>query len=235
MTGTEYVINNSEELYKTLGAVRTAKEDIKDALSEKGLMPLGGLVKYASLLEEFALGKKFFADYTEYEVESAIAGINKMIIHDANRYNENTSIGRFENDNPWDEFGPHGIVFCPKVDADDMYRFCYLNEGLSFVPALNCSNTTDVRAAFYGCINLYWIEGFNNLGACSDLVGTETMINNCRNLCVESVDYIANSVYDLNQHGSDVSFVMKLPEHLMGKISTHAYLMFVNKGWSIAF
>lgn len=235
MIDTEYIINNSEELYKTLDAVRTAKEDIKGALEEKGLIPLGGLVKYASLLEEYAKGKNFFADYTDYEVESAIAGINKMIIHDANRYNENTSIGRFENDNHTDTFGPHGIVFCPKVDADNMHRFCYLNEGLSFVPALNCSNTTDVRDAFYRCINLYWIEGFNNLGAQSDLVGTETMINGCRNLCPESVDYIANSVYDLNQHGFDVSFVLKLPEHLLGKIHPDTHLMFANKGWYIAF
>lgn len=146
----------------------TAKQDMKDALEEKGVEVTGGLSTYADAVREIV---QITDDYTKIKF-----GYNTDRISfpewDTSEY----------TDLSWMYLGCMSLINAPELNtskAETARGMFYDCQQLSYVPLYDFGNVKDVTSMFgwSSLRNKVTYEGFKDLGKQADLIGTEKMFS----------------------------------------------------------
>ena len=201
----------------------TAKQDMKDALTEKGFPPVGGMSTYAEAINDITLGVNVELDYSlqgdDNIVRAVNLGINNLIKRDRDYTQtrlelKNAAGSKYQNLTGWlqgfgNNTGDRCLTFCPVFDASEiekMTKFFASNPNLIYVPELNTSNATSMYQMFYGCRSLYAIGGLNT----SKVTEMTEMFYGCYSLKsvplldannVRYINYMFIECYDLTNVG----------------------------------
>lgn len=201
-----------------------AKADMKDALTEKGYPPVGGMSTYAEAINNITLGVDVEFDYSlqggdENIVRAVSLGINNLIKRDRDYTQKrlelkNAAGTAYQNLTGWlegfgDNTGNRCLTFCPVFDASEiekMTEFFADNPNLIYVPKLNTTKATSMYQMFYNCRSLYAIGGLNT----SKVTQMTEMFRGCHSLKsvplldannVRYIEYMFSECYDLTNVG----------------------------------
>lgn len=237
----------------TLIALNDAKNDMKSALVEKGVTPIGGLSTYADAIR--AIGN---AEWTPPN------GI---------KFNQSTckTIPLFDSSHMTDfyqMFRDCGqLVMLPDIDTssaetmEQMCMYCFALQSfrslntdnvttmgsmlfncttLTDVPLLNARNTTSVMSICTGCYELAEIGGFAELGFCQTklndkgkniVLQTDSAFKGCKKITRQSVLNIFNSMYDVRGTGNNPE--LKFEKEVIARLEDEDIAIATNKGWIV--
>ena len=228
------------------------KQDIKSAISEKGVEVTGGMTTYADAIRRIEtgggggdsiyvpIGLKFgFNSTRDYTLPNFT--LPKLILADG--YKD----GSFMFDGNGSLTSINGIYTTNSslIDCESMFRDCHL---LELIPQLDTSNVTNARYMFFYCNNLKSIPlmdfgkvtaSLNMLSGCEMLTDLEGFVNiksdirlsDCVRLTHTS---LMNVINNLGNVRSNVGYTyLTLSESLNNMLTDGEKKIATDKGWII--
>lgn len=234
-------------------ALNDAKQDIKNALVEKGVTPTGGLSTYADAVREVSGGW-----YPNNGICFCKSTCKTIPLFDTTNI---TSMYQMFRD-------CGQLTSIPPLETGnvtDMGEFCMYCFELQSVPLLNTSNVTNMNGMFFNCTTLPDIPlmdaskvrtivsfamgsygltnigGFINLGKCQFELDeenvywkltTDNAFKGCRKITRESVLNIFNNLYDVT--GSNNIPTLSFETEVIARLKDEDIIIATNKGWVIS-
>ena len=227
------------------------KQDIKSAISEKGVEVTGGMTTYADAIrriegggEKFLLldGMKLMHSDFEY-VPSSYSF--ELVSDFSNMFADNLKLKEL-----------------PDIDitrSKSIQGMCYFCKELERVGILDTSNCRDVSDCFRYCVSLkslplldftkvttasLFLNNLNSNGsvmAITDLGGFKNLkinftssLNYCPNLTIESLMNVINNLYDFPSNNSSITRELQLGEVNLNKLTEEQKSIAVKKGWILS-
>lgn len=209
-------------------ALNDAKQDIKNALVEKGVTPTGGLSTYADAVrgiisEQFPPGIKFaHSDSTEvpYFDTSAVTDFSHMFAY-CNRLQK---IPQYDTSN-----------------ATTMYEMVISCTDLEEIPLLDCSNVErfEIFGHYsYPILDISTLGGFRNLGKSitdDKSIAATAYYNVSFDRCFttpQSMVNVFNELYDLEENGRD-SLTIEINSTTIQNMTDEQIAIATTKGWNV--
>lgn len=227
------------------------KQDIKSAISEKGVEVTGGMTTYADAIrriegggEKFLLldGMKLMHSDFEYVPSS----YSFDLVNDfSNMFADNFKLKEL-----------------PDIDitrSKSIQSMCYSCKELERIGILDTSNCRDVSDCFRYCVSLkslplldftkvttasLFLNNLNSSGsvmAITDLGGFKNLkidftssLNYCPNLTIESLMNVINNLYDFPSNNSSITRELQLGEVNLNKLTEEQKSIAVKKGWILS-
>lgn len=215
-----------------LTALNDAKQDIKNALAEKGVTPTGGLSTYADAVRgitgepsggnQFPTGIRFaFSTFTEapYFDTSAVTDFSKMF---------------------YDCYLMQKIPQYDTSNATTMEGMFYECWALKEIPLLDCSKVTRFEPFEHTLrqyINLEFVGGFKELG--KSITDNNGVLASNRNvdfavckMTRSSALNVFNNLYDLNANNRS-ALTIKISDPTMELLDDEDIAIATTKGWNV--
>jgi hypothetical protein len=211
-----------------LTALNDAKQDIKNALVEKGVTPTGGLSTYADAVrgitsEQFPSGIKFaYSTFTEapYFDTSAVTDFSSMFAHCGNLQ----KLPQYDTSN-----------------ATTMHEMVLSCTELKEIPLLDCSNVERFEMFghySYPILDISSLGGFRNLGkSITDdrAIGIPAYYNVSFDRCFttpQSMVNVFNELYDLEENGRDL-LTIQINSSTKQNMTDEQIAIATIKGWNV--
>lgn len=233
-----------------LAVLETTKNDIKNAILNKGSEITGGLTTYGDSIRNiknettnvlprgvklaYSSSNDVFHEYDYSKIEdcSYLFYKSSFTIADGlnvkpNSYTWNKSFEGNTNLVEVKNFSTHNMKNCT-----NMFYGC---SSLTDVCQLNGGSMREMGNMFRGCSSLQNFGGIRNLGATASKVFKPVityMFVGCVSLTRDSVLNIFNNLYDLNLNGGILT--LNLPLKVLERISDEDIAIATNKGWYIS-
>ena len=226
------------------------KQDIKSAISEKGVEVTGGMTTYADAIRRIEGGEKFLLldgmklMYSDFEYVPSSYSFDLV----------NDFSDMFANNFKLKELPDIDITRSKSIQS--MCRFC---KELERVGILDTSNCRDVSDCFRYCVSLkslplldftkvttasLFLNNLNSSGsvmAITDLGGFKNLkidfinsLNYCPNLTIESLMNVINNLYDFPSNNSSITRELQLGEVNLNKLTEEQKSIAVKKGWILS-
>ena len=228
------------------------KQDIKSAISEKGVEVTGGMTTYADAIRriETGGGGKF----------QLLDGMKLM----SSDFEYVPSSYSFELVNDFSDMFANNFKLRELPDIDitrskSIQGMCSLCKELERVGNLDTSNCRDVDDCFRYCVSLkslplldftkvttasLFLNNLNSSGsvmAITDLGGFKNLkinftgsLNYCPNLTIESLMNVINNLYDFPSNNSSETRKLQLGEVNLNKLTEEQKSIAVKKGWVLS-
>ena len=228
------------------------KQDIKSAISEKGVEVTGGMTTYADAIRriETGGGGKFQLldgmKLRSSDFEYVPSSYSFELVNDfSNMFAENFKLKEL-----------------PDIDiirSKSIQGMCYSCKMLERVGNLDTSNCRDVSYCFKYCVSLkslplldftkvttasLFLDNLNSNGsvmAITDLGGFKNLkidftgsLNYCPNLTTESLMNVINNLYDFPSNNSSITRKLQLGEVNLNKLTEEQKSIAVKKGWILS-
>lgn len=212
----------------------TAKQDMKDALTEKGFELEGGVSTYADAISNII--------QDESEPNTIKFGYNTDMVSlpdwDTSEY----------TDLSWMYVGCMSLKRAPAIDTSNAVDARYMFDNcqqLSYVPLYDFGNVKDVTDMFEmsSLHNSVTYEGFKDLGKQADLIGTERMFDfrwsaivQGQTVTMQSRINVINNLYDRASAGYSIlsinlgNYKIDVPSD---RLPDDIIAIATNKGWII--
>ena len=226
------------------------KQDIKSAISEKGVEVTGGMTTYADAIRRIEGGEKFLLldgmklMYSNFEYVPSSYSFDLV----------NDFSDMFANNFKLKELPDIDITRSKSIQS--MCSFC---KELERVGILDTSNCRDVSDCFRYCVSLkslplldftkvttasLFLNNLNSSGsvmAITDLGGFKNLkinftssLNYCPNLTIESLMNVINNLYDFPSNNSSITRELQLGEVNLNKLTEEQKSIAVKKGWILS-
>ena len=221
-----------------------AKQDMKDALTEKGFAPTGGMVTYVFSINKMVCGPlekgtKFAYstfDYLPTKMVSILDGVDDLSYAFYNCYNLK-SVPYIDTSNTTNV---HSMFFgCCERGVDNLTD-PFANAPLSYIediPLLDFGNVINAGELFNRTYGPVKIAGFRDFGKQPNLTtsgaNNEPYFHNL-NLDRTSVINLFNNLYDRNAAGYS-ALPLKLAVKIADKLFDEDIAIATNKGWIISY
>lgn len=239
-------------------ALNDAKQDIKNALVEKGVTPTGGLSTYADAVRgitgnQYPPGTKFaYSDFTEapYFDTSEYTDMSRMFsncrsltnVPLLNTTNVTNMSYMFEN--------AHALSVVPQFDTTNVTnmscmfrRVEYIGDGtgvpIEIIPLMDCGNVEFFEifgSNSYGFVGVRYIEGFKDLG--KSITQDYNAAASYKNVSFEraylnreSVVNIINNLYDIASQNKTLT--LQLNSYTLSFLSAEDIAIATTKGWNV--
>ena len=201
------------------------KENIKNAIVEKGVEVTSGMVDYGTYIRNIP-GK-------------AILKLPKNTVLGESTFTKPPAIDTRHYTSMRSMF--HNCVNLKLVDykydtskVTNMWQMFMNCENLEAIKVVfDCSKVNNVYQMFYGCTKLYNVYGFMNLGQSEEFYDAG-FISDCNSLSKYSVRNIFNNLYDRASAGYSVVTIYLHPD-VYAKLTDDDIAIATNKGWGVAF
>ena len=233
-----------------LTSLINTKQDIKSAISEKGVEVTGGMTTYADAIRRIEGGEKFLLldgmklMYSDFEYVPSSYSFD--LVNDfSNMFADNFKLKEL-----------------PDIDitrSKSIQSMCHFCKELERVGILDTSNCRDVSNCFRYCVSLkslplldftkvttasLFLNNLNSSGsvmAITDLGGFKNLkidftssLNYCPNLTIESLMNVINNLYDFPSNNSSITRELQLGEVNLNKLTEEQKSIAVKKGWILS-
>ena len=227
------------------------KQDIKSAISEKGVEVTGGMTTYADAIrriegggEKFLLLDGMKLMHSDFEYVPSSYSFD-MVNDFSNMFADNFKLKEL-----------------PDIDitrSKSIQSMCHFCKELERVGILDTSNCRDVSDCFRYCVSLkslplldftkvttasLFLNNLNSSGsvmAITDLGGFKNLkidftssLNYCPNLTIESLMNVINNLYDFPSNNSSITRELQLGEVNLNKLTEEQKSIAVKKGWILS-
>lgn len=227
------------------------KQDIKSAISEKGVEVTGGMTTYADAIRRIEGGDEKFLlldgmKLMNSEFEYVPSSYSFDLVSDfSNMFTNNFKLKELPN-----------IDITRSKSIQGMCESCKMLERIG---NLDTSNCRDVSECFGYCVSLkslplldftkvtsasHFLYNMNSSGsvmAITDLGGFKNLkidftgsLEYCPNLTTESLMNVINNLYDFPSNNSSATRKLQLGEVNLNKLTSEQKSIAINKGWILS-
>ena len=229
------------------------KQDIKSAISEKGVEVTGGMTTYADAIRRIETGgggkfqlldgmKLMYSDFEYVPSSYSFDLVNDF----SDMFANNLKLKELPDiDNTRPESIQSMCYFCKGLERvgnldtsncrDVSYCFMYCNS-LKSLPLLDFTKVTTANSFLFNNVNegelvmtITDLGGFKNLK-----IDFTSSLNNCPNLTIESLMNVINNLYDFPSNNSSITRKLQLGEVNLNKLTEEQKSIAVKKGWILS-